>query len=316
MAGQFVVGDSGTWVTPEGTIDADLPDDRWYAFAPTATFSEPAPEPGAPPETVPGNPDVADVSDKPPLFPARDEWAAQLLTDAWQKTFGTAPNPVELQAVQAIARGESTYGWPDEKRFPEWQGHHNWGSCHCMMRSDGKLKPCDKDGVCVRGFMGSDKINGVRKPVCFASFPTNLEGAMHYLKTLLVQRPGVRAVIGDGDAYRIALEMRKTSYFMTNITHDMEAMKADAVAYSGLIMRNAANIAKNRNTKMLLHVTVPEKVKPTPVPGNYWPHETTDMEGYSPPGNPDSTLGPIAGVAFGIGLGALGIWGYKKWIKR
>ena len=322
MPAQFVVGDTGTWITPEGTMDTDLSDDRWFPFTPTATYTDTTQGPPTPSEQPPAvSGDQPDVSDKPPPGTNMDEWAAQILSEAWIKIFGSAPNPIELQAVQAVARGESSYGWPSETKFPSWQGHHNWGACHCMMRVDGKLKYCMQDGVCVKGFMGTDRFNGVKTPTCFASFPTNADGATFFLTTLLVRRPNVKAVIGTGNAYRIALEMRKTSYFMFMDTRKMNSsdalrqMESEAVTYGKMIMSNATRVAKSRNTKLLLTMSVPGDIKPATTDGKSWPRDVTNVGDYSLVSS-DTTFGPISGVLFGIGLGVLGIWGYKKWAHR
>lgn len=316
---EFVVGDPGTWITPDASVDADLSDDRWFQFVPTSSaYEDDGPPPGSLPDPPPSiiSADIPNLDDRPPAGAGRDQWAADVLLKAWQELFNTAPSPQALQAAQAIARLESMYGWPSETKHPEWQGHHNWGSVHCMMRVDGKLKSCMQDGVCVKGFMSTDKINGVRTPTCFSSFPTNVEGAKYFLTQLLVRRPNVMAVIDSANAYRIALEMRKTSYFMREKTRDPEKIKADAAYYAGAMMGSAKTIAANRKTKMLLTQTVPDKVDPSSPKDASWPRDVTDLTNYSPASTSASTLGPVSGILVGIGLGVLGVWGYKKWVKN
>lgn len=306
----------GTWLTPDASVDADLSDEKWFPFAKVAAFTNELPENSPPPDEAPPQGDPPNLDDKPPPGTNMDEWAAGVLSEAWMKIFNVAPNPIELQSAQAVARGESSYGWPSAEKFPSWQGHHNWGACHCMMRVDGKLTSCKQNGGCVKGFMGTDRINHVPTPTCFASFPTNVEGAIFFLTTLLVRRPNVKAVIGTGDAYRIALEMRKTSYFMSENTRDPKKMQADALMYAGLIMTHAKQVANGRNTKLLVHMSAPANIKPTDPNSSSWPRDVTDMTNYQLPRSTEPILGSVSGILVGIGLGALGIWGYKKWVRK
>lgn len=319
MTLEIIIGDPGTWVDQDASVDADLSDDKW--FRPAASFSE-MPEtspPDEPPQPVPPG-DPPNLEDRPPAGTNMHEWAAGILVEAWMQVLGTVPSPRALQAAQSIAKLESTYGWPDPKRFPNWQGHHNWGSVHCTMREAGQPRDCQRNGGCVKGFMGVDRYDGKPRPTCFAHFNTNVEGAAYFLKTLLVRRPAVAEVIDSGDAFKIALAMRRSSYFMTCIAcKDEETYQKEAAVYAGLIMGSAKVIAAARKTEVLLVLRVPEKAAkassgPIPQEGS-WPRDVTDVTDRAVPPSSESTLGPVAGVIFGVALGAAGVWGYKRYLR-
>lgn len=312
---EIVVGNPGTWITGEATMDADLSDEKWFRNSSSTTTESPdVVTPDVNQAEIPPKGDAPNFEDRPPSGTNLHEWAAGVLTEAWMRVLGTTPTPQALQAAQAIAKGESTYGWPKNEN---WAGHHNWGAVHAVCRDDGVTRNCQRDGGCIKGFMSVDKYDGVKQPTCFAHFETNVDGAAHFLTQLLVRRPSVASVIDTGDAYKIALAMRRTSYFMTCTKCKDEATYAkEAAVYAGMIYGAAKTIAAARKVDLLVKYNIPAATKNADVSEDgSWPRDVTDLTDRVLPSSTKSTFGPISGLLFGVGMGALGVWGYKRYKK-
>lgn len=323
---EVLVGDPGTVLPSDDmpTSDTDLPADRWFPKSPMITQGEAdaMPQPGEEAPPVPSG-DPPNITDKPEDGINRDRWAATILAEAWPLVFDIEATPAMLQSVQAISRLESRYGWPDPKRFPNWQGHHNWGSIHCRTRVNGVLRDCKKDGGCAKGFAGRDSLNGKPIAVCFASRPTNLEGAKHFLETLLVNRPAVFEAVKTGDAYQIALAMRRSRYFLRTKTDGMPPERAEAVIlddaayYAPAIMGGAKAIAAATGEPLAVTNNTPKQAKPSFPSEPQWPNEHTDLSGLNMPTEESSSvIVPVMGLLAGVGAGLLGIWGLKKWVSH
>lgn len=323
---EVLVGDPGTVLPSDDvpTSDTDLPADRWFPKSPLITQGEldAMPKPGEEAPPVPSG-DPPDVSDKPDAGINRDKWAASVLAEAWPLVLDIEATPAMLQAVQAISRLESRYGWPDPKRFPNWQGHHNWGSIQCVTRTNGVTRSCFQQGGCVKGFLGKDSLNGRPYEVCFESRPTNLEGAKRFLEVLLINRPAVFAAVKTGDAYQIALAMRRSSYFVrtlppkgTPAEQVEKAILADAAYYAKAIIGGAQAIAAATGEPLAVTAGTPKDVKPSFPENPQWPTETTDLSGIEMPVESSGVVVPVMGLLTGIGVGLLGIWGLKKWVSH
>jgi len=312
---EILVGDPGTWITGEASMDADLSDEKWFRNSSTITTENPGTvTPSSEEGEIPPRGDPPNLEDRPPAGTNLHEWAAGVLVEAWQNVLGTTPSPQALQMAQAIAKGESTYGWPKNEG---WAGHHNWGAVHAVCRDDGVTRNCQKDGGCVKGFMSTDRYDGVKQPTCFAHFETNVDGASHFLTQLLVRRPAVAAVIDSGDAFQVALAMRRTSYFMTcKKCKDDGTFKREAAVYAGMIYGAAKTIAAARKVDLLVRFNPPPTTQSAKIDeSGSWPRDVTDLTDYVSPSETEPTFGPVSGLLFGVGLGLAGVWGYKRYNK-
>ncbi len=125
-----------------------------------------------------------------------------------------------LQAAQGVALTEGGYGdgWT---RCPSVQ--NNWGSVQlagsphpgCASMAGPQTLTCPPGSAWCTDSSPSKSRPGETDwyEVCFKSFGTPVEGATHFLRTLLAQRPGVAKVIGGGDADAIAQAMYESHYF-------------------------------------------------------------------------------------------------------
>ena len=316
------VGGAGPTISDSNSADGSIDIDQFYPNAVPATPPAPSAPPPATTTTPPAAPptptptgDPPNLSDKPPDGTNWDLWAKGILAQAWLNLFGVAPSPVELQMEQAHARLEGHYGWPNAEKFPEWQGHHNWGAINCMTRINGVFKSCYQDGECVHGFLGRDRIDGKTYPVCFDHQDTNIDGAMKFLKVAVYSRKGVAAALPSGDCYRVAYELRKSGYYMRTKNADEAQMQADAAYYAHALYNNAKAIVRSTGGALLVSLGVPSSVKPSSPASPGWPALYTDLAGPIPMDDGPSIVGPIVGIAVGV-LGALGgRWAYKRWVK-
>ncbi len=167
--------------------------------------------------------------------------ARAIVLEAWGG-LPNAPTPTApaVQAVQAIALGESGYGegW---KATSAMHGSKNWGAVQCC-------RPL-ADGTCPEG----SAPHGDRGPTgayvaCFKLYPTHVAGARDLLRELF-RRSAVRAALDGGDATRIAGAMYDSRYFTATkeeVGGSPSATRANAVArYGSAIEHNAAIIAKS-----------------------------------------------------------------------
>lgn len=155
-----------------------------------------------------------------------DLWARTVLESVWT---GAPKTPAALQAVQAIGRLESNYGYPEGDS--EWSASHNWGAVQePHPTAENSFEHFDRNAA-GQVYVGH-----------FKRYPTDEAGASDFLHEL-VRRPSVLAVLGSGSATAIATAMHDTHYF--------EAKPTD---YANAIVRNAAAIAKS--LKELAYVTL------------------------------------------------------------
>lgn len=177
-----------------------------------------------------------------------DKQAEKIVRDVWPFEF--KPTDRRVQAVMAVARMESYYGFPRQKEF---HGHNNWGAMH------------SNDPNCSSGFWYKDShlIDGkwVEYKQCFQSFPTPEKGAKAFL-SLLNRMPHVRKWLSDGNdsILTLALEMRRDNYHCARLGPDgrcssaTEAQKrADAKHYAKALWPNVQKIVQNTDMQLQLH---------------------------------------------------------------
>lgn len=97
--------------------------------------------------------------------------ATPVIRDAWLKVWGREGTPKEILYSQAIASYETGYGRLNQFAQFAKEGKFNWGA--------EQRKP-NADGTCPPNFvLGKDQGN-----VCFYYFPSDVEAAAAFLKTL------------------------------------------------------------------------------------------------------------------------------------
>jgi hypothetical protein len=223
-----------------------------------------------------------------------DGWAQGVLAAAWEARYGAPAPPAAIQAIGAISRLESYYGWPKNEK---WRGHHNWGAIQCRCYD----KALD---ACIGGFRSKDKIkddsgNWVPFAVCFEHRDTNEQGADRFLQILLDKRPGVAGVIDSGDAFAIAYEMRKTWYFVHTKNATDEQMRAEAKLYAKDIAYGAKRIAQNTGNDQLVFYKDPD--------GTDVPEDPNDPTYVQP--QPASASSSSSGIGKWFVFGAIGVLG-------
>jgi hypothetical protein len=102
--------------------------------------------------------------------------AREILRQAWTNLHGSAPSEQQLAYAHAIALLETGYGRVGQFANMAAQGIFNWGALQKAMPAG---------GVCPMGtFPGKDTFQGQVVDVCFFGFPTDVEAAQSFLKTL------------------------------------------------------------------------------------------------------------------------------------
>lgn len=160
-----------------------------------------------------------------------DALARLQIVAAW-KTVAKAPpaTPAAVQAFQSICRFETFYGkgW----LTAEGKASNNMGADQCGI---------PKGGVCAAGtFQNRDThADGTPYAACFCAHATPVEGFAAVLRILV--KDGAAAVLGTGDARRIASAMKRGKYF-----------EASVAKYSEAMTKNAAAIAAKLNEPVLV----------------------------------------------------------------
>jgi len=167
-----------------------------------------------------------------------DVWAWKIVKGQWMSVFGQEATPYEIEAVCAVARLESNYGWPAQAT---WAGHHNWGAMQGGAPSG---------GTCPAGtFPATDShASGQQYVACEAEHATNEEGA-RALMSWFAHRPAVSGVLGSGDATRIAQAMHSAGYF-----------EAPVATYAKAIATNAAGIARSFGREPYVRLVAPKVI--------------------------------------------------------
>jgi len=176
----------------------------------------------------------------------------EILKSVWVPTLGgEEPTVAELQMVGAISSGEGGYGRAVYKLLDispgENYGHvlstvndsNNWGAT----QKKAKAPECD-----VNSFPATDSSPRLVSPqnpkgyynACYHRHATPQDGAISYLRTLMIARPTVRTAVRSGDANQVAREMFRTHYF-EGFSKDPEK---NIRAYAGRIRGAAERIAR------------------------------------------------------------------------
>jgi hypothetical protein len=193
------------------------------------------------------------------------EWAAskaQAVTDAWRARYGSTPSKASVMRVLWVALHETRCG-------DAWSGEHNWGAVQRRKltaderklaleadaaASKAKAAGADKAEVArIRAELGpkprdasealhwdSSPTSG-RYPCWFAAFPSDVEGAGHLLKTLLDNRPAIKARAATLTAWELAELMYRSRYYEG--FHDPRPTPGEVVAKGGLTKGQTANVS-------------------------------------------------------------------------
>lgn len=161
-----------------------------------------------------------------------DRDAAAIVAEAWRRVHGRDPSALERTYAQAIARLETGYGRAGQFGAMAANGQFNWGA---EQRRPGA------DGECPPGFAGGvDQGN-----VCFFVFPSDVEAAAAFLRTLTKTRwTGVVDAM-RGSPEDVATSMRRpdpTKPYYAGVAGD-ESTKIRA--YADGIRRNVQAIAQS-----------------------------------------------------------------------
>jgi hypothetical protein len=168
--------------------------------------------------------------------------ARAALSDAWDRIPGMpAKTDSALQMVQAIALGpEGSDGGSCWSRCPGVC--HNWGGVQLPgspVTHDGTEPSCpDGSAPCVDTTPqsdGSSKSYGV----CFKTYPSQADGAVDYLRTLILRSNDTQTAVGSGSALKMADAMYDSHYFQ-----GFGATREERVAtYAKAIMSGARRIS-------------------------------------------------------------------------
>ena len=178
-----------------------------------------------------------------------DAFGRATLAAVWPTVLGETPSALELQAVQAVSRGEGLYGRatykllsiPDGALIATVNDSNNWGAVQAGH------PPCDP----ASSFVATDsspRLQNAENPkgyynICFRRHATPEEGAANYLRTLLVHhgRSVVRTAVRTGSAQAIAQAMHDTGYYEGFGPTVFDRIKR----YADGIFKNAGDIAAN-----------------------------------------------------------------------
>lgn len=165
------------------------------------------------------------------------EWARGVIQAAFPKVMGRAPTESEIQAVQAIAHLESSYGrgWKGKAK-----GSNNWGAIQCGS--------CKKNGRCDpnTSFEHRDSTpqpDGTNKwyVTCFKKYPTPEEGAADLIKTLFRSK---RKAVKGSDKEMTRGELLSDAAARGDLRGFSEAMY-DTVYYEGTGKDKATRVQRH-----------------------------------------------------------------------
>ena len=122
--------------------------------------------------------------------------------------------------ILGLVWGENKFGTAGD-----WQGSNNWGSLRCYRQDYGCVQHGDRDA------------QGNPVTVPFQRYPSQLEGAKGFLRTLL-KTAAERNALSTGDPVTLARAMYVARYFTGTSGTDEERIQA----YAGLIRRSANQV--------------------------------------------------------------------------
>lgn len=158
----------------------------------------------------------ADLGDLGDPNAASRQAARAALSEAWDQVPGLPPKTdAALQMVQAVALGpEGSDGGGCWGRCPGVC--HNWGGVQLPgspVTHDGSEPDCpDGSSPCVDTTPqsdGSSKSYGV----CFKTYASQADGAVDYIRTLVLRSNDTQAAVGTGDAHAMAVAMYESHYY-------------------------------------------------------------------------------------------------------
>jgi murein L,D-transpeptidase YcbB/YkuD len=201
------------------------------------------------------------------------EWAAskaQAVTDAWRARYGSTPSKASVMRVLWVALHETRCG-------DAWPGEHNWGAVQrrALTKPERELATramalgveaearallagrtaaeAKAERARVQREAGPQPTNAGealhwdssptsgRYPCWFAAFPSDVEGAGHLLKTLLDNRPAIKARAATLTAWELAELMYRSRYYEG--FHDPRPTPGEVVAKGGLTKGQTANVS-------------------------------------------------------------------------
>lgn len=145
-----------------------------------------------------------------PSDPNRHSEAREILRQAWTNLHGSTPDDQQLAYAQAVALLETGYGRIGQFANMASQGIFNWGALQKQNPSGGACPP----GT----FPGGDTFQGKPVKVCFFGYPTDVQAAQSFLKTLTKSFPARSAAVlaaMHGSPMDVALAMRVSPAYYT-----------------------------------------------------------------------------------------------------
>lgn len=134
--------------------------------------------------------------------------ARAIIQQAWQSVHGRAPTENELNYTQAIANLENGYGRAGQFANFASQGAYNWGSLEKAKPSGGECPPGTVEG----GDQGG-AVPGVREPVCFLAYSSDVAAAKAYITTLTKRHwPTIQAMKGTPEDVAKAMRVPPVYY--------------------------------------------------------------------------------------------------------
>lgn len=136
-----------------------------------------------------------------------DRSAREILKKVWPGVMGEEPELPELQAAQAVTRGESGYGstWKGA-----CEGSNNWGAVQAGP------PPCGTNCLYTDTHPNDDGTS-TRYDICFKTYATPEEGAAHMLRILFLRdrakKAGVLKAAKSGDLKAFSTAMYDSGYY-------------------------------------------------------------------------------------------------------
>lgn len=142
---------------------------------------------------------------------------AQAILDLYP---GTRVSRESFANILGLVWGENKFG-----TTADWQGSNNWGSVRCFRQDYGCIQHGDRDA------------QGRPIVVPFQRYPSQLEGAKGFLRTLL-RTQAERDALATGDPVALARAMYAAHYFTGTSGTDEQRIQS----YANLIRRGANQV--------------------------------------------------------------------------
>lgn len=153
---------------------------------------------------------------------------------------GTRVSSESIANVLGLVWGENKFGTASD-----WQGSNNWGGIRCYRQDYGCVMHGDRDA------------QGRPVTVPFQRYPSQLEGAKGFLRTLL-KTSAERTALATGDPVELARAMYAAGYFTGTSGTDEQRIQS----YAGLIRRGANQV------KSVLGSSLGQMMTPIPAARN------------------------------------------------